>query len=185
MKKNEAFTLVELLISLSIFAVIMIALYSAFSTGIGGLRKIESSALACESGYFALERINKDLRNSFAYLPDNVKFSGNGAGLSFLTRLPDFSFVKYSLGDKTLFRLVRTNQDALKDSSETKPRILAKNVATASFTYIYPDPASGELKETDIWNDPSALPAAVRVEITLEGKKESPFIRTIYLPGAK
>ena len=49
MKIKSAFTLIELLISVSIFAVIMVSLYSAFSTGVLGLGKIEESAAVSDA----------------------------------------------------------------------------------------------------------------------------------------
>ncbi|MFH0856107.1 MAG: type II secretion system protein GspJ [Candidatus Omnitrophota bacterium] len=185
MRHSKAFTLIELLISLCVFAIIMVTLYSAFNTGVTGLGRIEANATALESGYFTLERIGKDLRNSFAYSSDDSRFSGDNAGLSFLTLGPQFSFIKYSLSGKVLLRLARVNQDALQNASGTKPKILARNVKQIKFTYIYLDPDSKELKETDAWNDTSALPVAVKVNLVLEGKRDAAFTRTIYLPLAK
>ncbi len=181
MKYKKAFTLIELLISISIFAVIMVSLYSAFGTGVLGLGKIEESATAYQTGYMILSRIEKDLRNSFAYSADEVKFTGKKDALTFLTLTPEFSLISYSLSGDKLLRLVRINKDALKTDSETKPKALAQNIKQIEFTYFYPDPDTKELKENDNWTDNTAFPTAVRVRLILEKKADAPFVRTIYL----
>ncbi len=182
MKNAKSFTLIELLISISIFAVIMVTLFSAFRTGIFGLSRIEESALVSETGYIALSRIDKDLRNSFAYSPDDSKFTGKKDSLSFLTLNPNFAYVNYYFSGNKLLRLVRINKDALKTDSETKPKVLAKDVKQIEFVYLYIDPATNKFKETDTWNGASALPSAVRVKLVSEKKEEALFVRTIYLP---
>ncbi|MDO8662639.1 MAG: prepilin-type N-terminal cleavage/methylation domain-containing protein [Candidatus Omnitrophota bacterium] len=181
MKNEKAFTLIELLISIAIFAVIMVSLYSAFSTGVLGLGKIEESATASQTGYTILSRIGKDLRNSFAYSADEVKFTGKNDALTFLSLTPEFSWVSYSLSGDKLLRLVRINKDALKTDSETKPKVIAQNIKQIEFTYLYTDPDTKELKENDNWTDNTTLPTAVRVRLILEKKADVPFIRTIYL----
>jgi len=185
MKEEKAFTLVELLISISIFAIIMLSLYTAFNTGVLGLRQVEENAIASETGYLVLSRIDRDLRNSFAYCDVDVKFAGKKEALSFLSLTPDFSFISYSLSGNKLLRLLRTNKDALKADSKTNPRVLAKNVKQIEFTYLALDPNTKKLKETDSWTDNTALPVAVRVTLTLEKKEAFPFIQTIYLPVGK
>ncbi len=180
MKNKKAFTLIELLISIAIFAVIMVSLYSAFNTGVLGLGRIEASATASQTGYMILNQIDKDIKNSFVYSPDAVKFIGKKNALAFLALTPEFSYVSYSLSGNKLFRLVRINKEALKNDSEIKPKVLAQNIKQIEFTYIYPDPDTKELKETDNWTDNTAFPTAVRVSLILEKKAETPFIRTIY-----
>ncbi len=185
MRNKKAFTLVELLISISIFAVIMISLYSAFSTGVLSLGRIEESATASQTGYMILSRIERDVRNSFAYSPDEAKFIGNKNSLSFLTLSPEFSYVSYSLNGNKLLRLIRKNKAALENNSEIKPRILAQNVKQLEFTYLSSDPDTKELKESDAWSDNTALPAAIKVNLILENKPGNPYTRTIYLISGK
>lgn len=185
MKKNKSFTLIELLISISIFAIIMTAIYASFNTGVLGIRQIEENSRVLRTAYLVLSRINKDLRNSFAYCDDQVKFAGSKGALSFLSLTPDFSFISYSLDGNKLLRLIRVNKDAFKDDSETKSRVLAKNVKQIEFTYLALNPNTKNIQETDSWSDSAALPLAVRVSLTLEKREASPFVRTIYLTQEK
>ena len=185
MKIKSAFTLIELLISVSIFAVIMVSLYSAFSTGVLGLGKIEESAAVSETGYMILGRIERDLRNSFAYSSDDVKFTGDKSGLTFFTLSPLFSCVTYSFSAGKLFRSVRINKDALKIDAQIRLRLLAQNIKQMWFTYLLFDPEAKILHESDTWNDPAVLPTAVRVSFILEKKDNFTFKRTIYLPLGK
>lgn len=181
MKNRRSFTLLELLISISIFAVVMLSLYAAFSSGIFGLRRVEEEAVASETGYLALSRIGRDLRNAFAYSADDVKFTGQKNTLSFLTLGPEFTAVSYTLSGNNLLRSAGINKDALNTDSGIKPRVVAKNVKQIEFTYISCDPDTKELTEAGDWNDAAALPVAVRVILTLEKRENAPLSRTIYL----
>jgi len=193
MKKTKAFTLVELLIASSIFAIIMLTIYSAFHTGIFSYRNIERAIDAHQAAGQILERINLDLRNSFVYSADETRFEGKNKQISFLALVDsyqedkiaqDYTFISYGLEGDKLMRLCRKNQEALNDRAEIRPEEMADNVDIV-FSYFYIDPADNSLKEKDIWDDQKNLPAAVKINLTLNGKTESNFERIIYLPLAK
>jgi len=185
MKNKKSFTMIELLISLSIFAVIMITLLTAFRTGIFGLNRMQESIEASEYGFIALSHINKDLRNSFVYSKEDSKFKGEKDSLSFMTLSPNYSFVNYYLSGNELLRLIRSGQEALKSGSGIKPRVVAKRIKRIEFTYFSSDPDTKQLKETNAWEEPSFMPAAVRIILIPEKTEEAGFTRTIYLPLGK
>ena len=83
MRKTSAFTLVELLIALMIFSVVMVTIYSTFHNGIFGCRNIEEVMEIHQGARQVLERINLDLRNSFAYSATETKFAGAASEMSF------------------------------------------------------------------------------------------------------
>lgn len=195
MQKTKAFTLVELLIASSIFIVVMLTIYSAFHTGIFGYRNIEEAIDTYQAAGQILGRINLDLRNSFVYAANETKFEGENNRISFLTlvdsyqednAVQDYAFVAYTLEGNKLMRLCRINQDSLNNESETEPEEMADNIGII-FTYFYidpDDPANSSLKEKDLWDDKLKLPVAVKINLTVKGKTESNFQRTIYLPLA-
>ncbi len=186
--KNKSFTLIELLITSSIFMVVMLTVYISFNTGIFGYRNIEGTLSVSQTATKVLERINLDLRNSFAYSTDETKFSGSKNEISFLTLAQDYAFISYKLEENNFLRLCRRNQESLNDNSETEPKILASNLKEIVFSYGYVDPQSQILEWKDTWDDPILLPAAVKVNLSIKNEigrnsAEQDFERIIFLPA--
>jgi type II secretion system protein J len=99
MKKNrEGFTLLELLIAVSIFSVIAVALYSSFSAGIRIMRRSEAAMEFHQGLRLALSEVSLDLRNS---LPAEIH-RGAEEGVPGEEEEP----VYYFLGDAKSFRFV-------------------------------------------------------------------------------
>jgi len=187
MKKSRSFTLVELLIASSIFAVVMVALYGAFSSGVFGYRNIDERVSAYQQARQALERINRDIRNSYVYSSVDTKFSGASDKVSFMALVDDYSFlefvrnvafVSYYLEGDTLMRLCRRGQESLKDSSQSKADEMSSDIDKLTFTYVYED--NGALKEADAWDLAKKLPAAVKVKLSLKKKFTYDFERIVY-----
>lgn len=198
MKKIKAVTLIELLIASSIFVVLMLSIYSAFHTGIFGYRNIEEAINISQGARQILERINLDLRDSFAYAKDQTKFTGNKNDISFLALIDtfnenkimqDYAFVSYALKGDKLMWLCRKNKDSLNDKSEVQPEELSANIKEIIFSYGNIVTAGQPLQWKDSWasqGDPEeeqkVLPLAVKVKLTLKNRAEQDFERTIFLP---
>jgi len=190
-KSNQALTLIELLIASSIFVIVMVTIYLTFNTGLFGYRDIEENIDIHQTARLLLERLNLDLRNSFAYSADETKFLGNNSEISFLTLtdnanqgklMRNYSFVSYKLEGNNLLRLCRKDQDALNDKSETQARELASNIESLSFSFAFIESGSQELKWKDSWGDKTSSPVAVKAKIIISGKTKNEFERTIYFP---
>lgn len=190
-KTDKAFTLIELLIASSIFVIVMMSIYSAFHTGLFGYRDIEENIGIYQTARIILERLNLDLRNSFAYSSDETKFSGNNTEINFLSLTDNFrqgklmhnySFISYKLDGKSLLGLCRKDQEALNDKSQTQAQELASNIESLSFSFAFFDPASQELKWKDSWEEKALFPVAVKAKLIISGKTKQEFARTIYLP---
>ena len=188
MKKSRSFTLVELLIASSIFAVVMVALYAAFSSGVFGYRNIDERVSAYQQARLVLERINRDIRNSYAYSSGDTKFTGTTDKVSFMALVDDYSFlellrnvafVSYYLEGNTLMRLCRRGQGSLKDPSKGKADEMGSGIDKLSFTYIYDD--NGALKEADAWSLAKKMPVAVKIKLSLKKRFTYDFERTVYL----
>jgi len=190
MRRNQGLTLVELLIASAIFVVVMFTIYSAFNSGIFGYRNMEEAMDTYQAARQILERLNLDLRSSFIYSPEEVKFSATNKQISFLALVDvyredkvtqKYASISYALEGNKLTRLCRTDQEALSKNSEIIPEEMADN-AEISFSYLYLDPADNSLKEKDIWDEKLILPLAVKIDLTIKSKIEAHFERTVYLP---
>jgi len=190
MRRSQGFTLVELLIASSIFVVVMFTIYSAFNSGIFGYRNMEEVMDTYQAARQILERLNLDLRSSFIYSPEDVKFSGTNKQFSLLALVDvyevnkvtqKYASISYALEGNKLERLCRTDQEALNKNSEIIPEEMADN-AEISFSYLYLDHTDNSLKEKEVWEEKLILPLAVKIDLTIKSKIEAHFERTVYLP---
>lgn len=189
---TPGFTLVELLIASLILTAVLIGVYGSFQAGMFGFRSISESASLQQEVTRAFNRIELDLRNSFAYSQEDTYFYGTPNSLSFVCLsskydksqvYPVFSFIKYSFSKSTLSRLARNDKDSLNKDSLTKPEELAGNLSSFSFTYGYKSTPEGPLKfDKAVWNDKKKIPQAVRVTMSIKDKVVKEFSRTIYIP---
>ena len=196
MKRRRGFTLVEVLVSAAIFAVVITIVYSAFYTGIFGYRDIESNINISQAAEQIFERINLDLRNSFVYSDDESMFEGETSSVRFLTLVDsyrrgkvvcDYSLVSYSSAEGKIMRLCRKGQESLKARSEIIPEEMAANMdMEIKFQYGYLGKEK-YMEWLDSWPGPEenkGLPQAVKLRLTIKDKKEEIFERTIFLPNA-
>lgn len=191
-KYPEGFTLIELVLATAIFTVVAAGIYSAFASGLFGYRNISGTIKAYQGARLILERINRDLRNSFAYSKEDARFIGREKELSFFTlvdsykekeTVKEYAFVSYGLKDNKLFRLSRENTAALTEDSGVEPVEMPAELSKLSFTYFEFNPEDNSLKEIPQWTDAQGLPAAVRVDLAVKTEKgEVPFERMIFLP---
>ena len=199
MRKQNAFTLIELLIVSSIFSVVMLAVYMAFNTGTFGYKHIEENLDSYQAARQTFSRINLDLRNSFSLSDASgyTGFLGSSTGIGFLTLVDTFSgdkfsrefaFVAYSLQADKLMRLCRKNSEALNSKSEIPAEEMAQGVEI-KFSYGYWPVDQKEIIFKDSWGvnseeEKKALPLAVKIVFSLTQTAGQVFERTIYLPAA-
>lgn len=189
---KNGFTLIELLISISIFSVVMIAVYSAFRAGILAFNSIEAGLNANQAAVLFTNRINTDLRNVFKYSQAETKFKGTKENLEFFTLinfpfegkiLRKYAFVLYKKIDGGLIRSYRIAQDAVKLEPENEASQAFGNIKECSFTYLYYDPNTKELKEKETWDDLVTFPAAINIELISQERGNPVSRRTVFLPN--
>ena len=194
MKTRKAFTLIELLIAASILSMILASIYSAFRTGMFGYARIEDSLAADRAAGKVLERMGLDFRNAFAYSKEKSSFRGTKDEIGFLCLVDTFSgdgltrdlaLVSYSLKGGALTRLCLKNQEILNTASDIEPEEMASGIAELTFSYGYLAAPEQPLEWKEAWTDPSALPQAVQIKLTLQNKVKAEFQRTIFLPRAQ
>jgi len=205
MSNRKGLTLIELLVSSAIFAVVMLSIYSAFQSGVFSYRNIGETIDTYQSARAIMERINTDLRNSLIYLnappQERSGFLANETELGFFcrvdrfftdTNVQDYAYVNYRFSGSSLSRKVARNLDAVKDNPDCLPEEMAGNLSKLVFSYFYFDPNTGQLKEKNSWggvnsslDEQKKLPLAVKVSLVFKGKSGQVFERKIYLPMAE
>jgi len=191
-ERGEArgFTVIEVLVSLSLFAIISLAVYSAFAGGISAWRKTQEFSSVYQTGRLLLESIAGELRNTVKL--KGTEFVGEPKRLSFVTALPvsgvvggdstmgGISIVTYELGrslSSVGSALYRRKESNLKKRGEPVP--VADPIESLIFAYTYKD-ANGEIQPwSGKWNMKNEIPYGIKIDLSIEGVH---FAKWIMIP---
>lgn len=211
MKKNQfvrSFTLIELLIAISIFSVIILSVYSAFNTGVLSYYRMDSAFNVYQTARTILNRMELDLKNTFVYSQDiskgGSKFGGTNQSLDFYTIVDTYEngqvstniyHIEYKFSEPTLTRIFHKGQDVLKSDSTGVTQDLSSDVKEIYFEYGTGD-TNNPWQKNEPWPKDDAqkikLPLAVKIELVLiERDKRGneigdvKFNKTIYLALGK
>lgn len=182
MKKN-GFTLIELLIALAIFSAIILSIYSAFYTGVLSYNKMDSAFNTYQEARVIFNRMERDLKNSFAYSNTDSGFRGSSQSLEFFTAIDSYNKadseinlyrMKYMLTLNSLERSFYKGVEVFNPDFERNPEELTSDAEELVFQYASPADNSDNLYDwQDSWpnenNDSQkkALPLAVKVKLAL------------------
>ena len=195
MRKNKAFTLVEILLSITIFVVIAVSLYSVFNTGMFSYRRIKGGVSVYQTARGVFNRIGLDLRNSFAFSEEETKFEGNNKEITFFTLVSGpYSNVSYSLQEDRLMRLCKKGPESIKEDYLLEPSIIAKKIKDLQFSYAFLTGDENIYDWQNVWaeeeTEKDQMPLAVKIRLVLEEesskqKNEVELERIVFLPCRK
>ena len=212
MKRKNNFTLLELLIALSLFATIVVSLYSALSVGIVAWKRGDRGSTLHQKARIILDTMSTDIRNCvyFSY----IQFVGTAHDVYFPLSIVVSEGNKKAKGvfDTNLFKvtylldrksyrskyksLMRKEEQFLEVTTKksVKAKELASDISSLSFEYAYKlDEEFEEISETPIeWRDEykvkNKIPMGVTVTLVLvEGagtkfEEAHTFKRTVFIP---
>jgi prepilin-type N-terminal cleavage/methylation domain-containing protein len=175
-KSEEGFTLVELLVAVAIFSVLLVTIYSSFTSGVAARERGEALVDMAYVGHETLGRMASDLANSYGLLDPG--FLGEAEGMSFVTleRGRDYQTAKichvsYRLMRDdpeecgSLLRMRRIFGDTREEIDLTGPC-----VRDVKLSYAYRERGESETRWSGYWfaTEGAPLPVAVRIAMTLE-----------------
>lgn len=196
--KTRGFTLLELLISTAIVAVLILTLYSAFQTGILSYNKMDSASNIYQTARILFYRMTRDIANSFSYAEKDSRFIGNKQTLEFFSvadtfekgeAVPSVCRIKYSSADFALKRGYLSNLAAItvKEIPQDSQEELTSDAKELTFEYACAsDNSDAPYNWQDSWpvqNNQEQLqsrPLAVKVKLVLvERDKKKKEIGTV------
>jgi type II secretion system protein J len=198
-----AFTLIEVMIAISIFTLVMVAIYSSWSAIMRGSRTGLKAAAEVQRSRIAMRALEESLSSAVMYV-DNAKYyhfstdtSGDHAYITFVARLPmsfpgsglfqdqDLRRVTFFVKDGNLMLAQSPVLEATKKIGEPYTIALAPNVSMFDMEF-YDGVANKWFAE---WISTNQLPRMVRVALAF-GKNnqnlrrpENMTIRSILLGG--
>lgn len=187
--REGGFTLIEVVLALSILVILLGILFSAVRLGISSWEKGESAIDDTTARRYIAARLSRDIGSMYPYIRKDggtaeYLFKGSAGFLGFVTAAGRYGdglpwggarWVYYSAGDKGLTVGEKTvpSKDIWKHD-EARTFLLSPEVKEISFEYKGPD---GWEKSWDA-NDKMMLPSAVRSSVTFRNGK-APLTMTV------
>ena len=185
--RAKAFSLVELLISVSIFAVVSVAIYSTFSSGLTVLRRSKNIDLAQQKFLLKIEKFSRDLRQTPTF--NKQLFSGTKDKLSFagiinempsrLTYYYDNSSAAFMYNADELSNII-DEKGAIDPKLKSKSAVFINKVKEAKFSYLLLDLKKNNYEWLEEWKE-KYLPLALKLNIVTDKQN---YETTIFLPTA-
>lgn len=190
---SRGFTLLELLIAVTIFSIVAVAIYTSFNVGIRAWRKAEASYKIKQEARHAFDAIGRDLRGAINFT--RMPFEGASGSVSFsrALRISDSKggYIEgvfkitytFNAQDKALYYILQTYQEDTK-GEEGKKSLLASDVSDFKLKYAYLE--GSEVIWKDYWNEEELnIPLGVKVSIAYPSENEGQaveFSETIFIP---
>ena len=186
-KNSTGMTLIELLITMTILAVISTAIYASLNSGLKIWKRINQQLVHEDLDIF-FDRFGHDLRNCARFA--GISFTGTQERVEFPTILPSPHFGGDVIGrityayDQQAKTLIRVQQDfsqihSGEEPSKTQP---IPDLGLVKFRYYVYDKETKEYswREDFLEGD---FPLAVRIELELgNGPQAQNFTRTVGIP---
>lgn len=177
---NHGFTLLELLLAISISALVLVSAYSGLRIGWLGYQRLDGQIQSYQSGRGGFSRLAKDLGNSFLFDASDdsrVAFSGTQGEMSFATLVRsknkeglnyvEIAKVFYKFEEKNLLRAYIKGKALLNPDLEPEYEVFLTDLTGLAFSYATRESAGpASLSWKDRWTDKTMLPAAVRLQLT-------------------
>lgn len=187
----RGFTLIELTIAMTIFAVIAVSIYATLNAGSRVWTRANPLIEANQASRFFFDNVSRDLKNIIKYSESDPVFEGDARRISFMTlveswreglRQLEVARVTYSLDTDTasIKRTVAGITEGFDENNPVSSEII-KNLKPDDFAfeYCYKEAGSGEdysYAWSGAWNDTTKIPRGVRIK--LGALKKTIFIPT-------
>lgn len=177
----SAFTLIEVLIAISIFSIAITTIYSVFWSGLRIFKRGEDYIVQNLPVQLAFKRMERELRNSFRF--SLIPFTGDALSISFPLVINGSIYrIEYSYepDEKVLSRREQTINQYLTEE-KPKERRLCSNIANLAFSYSYKNKIESEsLEWKGVWEfEETKLPRDIKIDLFSE---KDAFTKIISLP---
>lgn len=190
-KASRGFTLVEVLLSISLISVLGLVVYATLNSGLRIWYRANTTCIGEDVNVF-FEKLSLDINNSFPY--KDIEFIGNAEGFQCASIVSTDSVnpgLARGVGEVSYFydkerqailRKKRNLSMIFKEKDGIAQEVIT-NVTSGRFQYYYYDPRFKEYFWVEEWKKGSGIPLAVSVKIDISyGKKDYKFSKVIIIP---
>jgi prepilin-type N-terminal cleavage/methylation domain-containing protein len=181
-RRESGFTLVELLISLFLLALLSASLFAALRFGSMTLNRVTIRQNNIGVLSSTEQVLNRWLESAYPkYIPPalegmtgHVDFEGESNSMSFLTQAPQaiaaggmarMALVAQNDGPSKALVLSARPELAWTDESDTTSETLVSGISSAVFAYWGTDDPAGQAYWHPRWNDRPTLPSLIRISV--------------------
>jgi len=182
-RREQGFTLVELLIAMTLFSILMVMLFMGFRIGIQSSDKVTQSIDKSSTLPIVHDFLRAQLAAARPILQDRpgkaiVWFDGRQDGVEFIGAPPDalssgglqrflIELTKDRDGGRIVLRyaLYQGKQSPAKESY-SEPLVLLADVAAFQISYFGTDVTARKPQWQDTWHEMAHLPSLIRIRIT-------------------
>lgn len=190
MMRKNAYTLIEILVVVSILALIVSAIGACMMSGIRTWQMASSINIIETEIHMAENYLRKDMANTFKFY--GIRFSGEQDAISFPGMIADedapdsdsfrICTVRYFYNQQLKALERQISPFAVSGSDLPKRELIAEKITALNFKYQIMSP-NGELQWVESWSDPTNNPVSVKVEMTVvSGEAKANIDREIALP---
>lgn len=184
------FTMIELMISASLIAVLSLAIFSTFARGLDVWKRVKTLDRVEDHVHVALEKFSRELRTTFNFKP--VKFTGEKNRIVFPTYVrlkgsadPNLEHVGkvtylFNPEKRAIFRRQEGYSDLFHSERVPVEKFIAP-VEEAVFAYYAFNPGEEKYEWREKWKEP-LRPEGVRLTITVLGPdgKQKHIVKTVF-----
>jgi len=188
-RKEQGLTLIELVVSLTIFSVISLAVYSSFAGGISVWRKAREFSSVYQTARLLLDDMALELKN--AVMVSGTEFIGGPRTISFIT-LRQGTHGTSASGDSQIAKVtfeVRRDPSGQgyalfrRHATNLKRRVDAELMVGAlsglDFQYTYKN-SVGELQPwAKVWKTKDELPLGIKITLNIGATQ---FTKMVFIP---
>ena len=190
-KTTAGFTLVEILLSISLIAVLGLVVYSTLNGGLRIWRRANTPSIGEDVSIF-FEKLSGDMYNSFPY--KDIEFIGSAEGFQCASIVSTDSLnpgLAHGVGEVSYFydkdnqAIIRRKKNLsviFKEGNGIDQKMIG-NVTAGLFQYYYYDPRLKEYFWIDEWKKGSGIPLALAAKLDITyGSKDYKFSKFIIIP---
>ena len=187
--QERGFTLIELVVSLTIFSVISLSIYSSFAAGITVWRKSREFSSIYQTARLLLDHMAQELKNAVKVA--ETEFRGGPRQMSFIStrqgyrgansgREPRIAKVTFEVRrdpSGQAYALFRRYTANFKRRGEAE--LMVGAITRLDFQYTYQNSA-GELQPwAKVWKDGDEIPLGVKIVLNIGGTR---FTKMVFIP---
>ncbi|MCI0469335.1 MAG: prepilin-type N-terminal cleavage/methylation domain-containing protein [Nitrospirae bacterium] len=174
---NAGFTLLELLIAISMMAVILVIIFGAMRLGVRSIEKGDAKIESLERFRAFINMVDSQIQSQLPLAlteagEKRFYFKGEAKFLEFATTISVWGAERGALIASYRVESDRGVAERLSLSEKTigmenkNETIVLNNVDRISFAYLDRDPATDEAQWVDRWTDDDSIPESIRVYFT-------------------
>jgi len=184
MKKKNGFTVIEILVSATIFSIIALGIGSTFLTGMKIWNRLQKDNFLEQQIPLTLEIIAKNLRQSI--LSSHIKFSGTEQKISFPCLIGKSIIeltYKFNPQENSIWQIQADLKDILAKKQTVKEKKILSSLKDLKISYLdFADKKQKEYKWKKTWEKTESMPIAVKFEINTENHI---YAKTVFIPLSK